>query len=159
MSLEEEIGQLLIQRGLVLAVAETTAGGLISSRIVSVPGSSRYFALGIVAYGRRAKADILKVSEQTLAGQGSVSAEAAAAMAEGVRRAAGCQIGLAESGIAGPIQGRSPKPIGTVYIAIRGPGGGHDSQHQFPGDRSAIRLAMAEAALRCLSEYLKTLPC
>jgi nicotinamide-nucleotide amidase len=156
MRLEEKLGERLQQRGWRIAVAEATCGGLICHRIVSVPGSSKYFERGIVAYSRNAKVDLLRVPQETLQTHGAVSAEAAAAMAEGVRALSGTEMGLAETGIAGPIRGKSPKPIGACYVALATPDGTQVKEFQFSGERLEIMHQMATAALemaaRCLNE-------
>jgi nicotinamide-nucleotide amidase len=156
MRLEEKLGERLQQRGWRIAVAEATCGGLICHRIVSVPGSSKYFERGIVAYSRNAKVDLLRVPQETLQTHGAVSAEAAAAMAEGVRALSGTEMGLAETGIAGPIRGKSPKPVGACYVALATPDGTQVKEFQFSGERLEIMHQMATAALemaaRCLNE-------
>ncbi|MBI2195127.1 MAG: CinA family protein [Planctomycetes bacterium] len=154
MTLEEQVGEILARHGLRLAVAETTAGGLICARLVSVPGSSRYLTCGIVAYSREAKQDLLGVPDAVLSTSGSVSRETAEAMAQGVRKAARADIGLAETGIAGPVRGRSPKPLGTAYIAVSLASATRVREHRFTGDRTAIREAIAEAALAALLAQL-----
>ena len=106
-----------------MAVAETTAGGLVSAALVAVPGSSGYFERGIVAYSKESKLTSLGMDETELDADGAVSAETAAVMAKAVQDLAGATYGLAETGIAGPIRGRSPKPIGTVHLAIASPDG------------------------------------
>ena len=116
--LEVKLGKLLRERGWTIAVAETTTGGLISTRIVSVPGSSAYYERGVIAYSALSKREMLGIDEEVMDTHGAVSAEAACAMAKGVRKVSGADLGLAETGIAGPIRGRSPKPIGTAYIAV-----------------------------------------
>ena len=154
MSLQEQLARILTERGLRIAIAETTAGGLISSRLVSVPGSSEFFDLGIVAYSRRTKIDVLQVPEDVLDTYGSVSAESASAMADAVRERSGSDLGLAETGIAGPLRGRSPKPIGYVCIAISSREGTEVVEQEHPGDREAIRQGIAEGALQALLGYL-----
>ena len=154
MSFEEQIAEIMTERGLTVAVAETTAGGLVSSRLVSVPGSSKYFLLGAVAYSKESKVKLLGISEKFLKENGTVTQETAFAMAEAVRRVAGADIGLAETGIAGPIRGRSPKPIGTACIAVSTPNETKVVTNQYDGDRTAIREAIAEGVLAELLEYL-----
>ena len=154
MSLQEQLARILTERGLRIAIAETTAGGLISSRLVSVPGSSEFFDLAIVAYSRRTKTDVLRVPEEVLDTYGSVSVESASAMAEAVRARSNSDLGLAETGIAGPIRGRSPKPIGHVCIAISSREGTETVEQEYAGDREAIRQGIAEGALQALLGYL-----
>ena len=152
--LEEKLGKLLRERDWTIAVAETTTGGLISARIVSVPGSSAYYERGVIAYSALSKSEMLGIDVQVIDTYGAVSAEAACAMAKGVRKVSGADLGLAETGIAGPIRGRSPKPIGTTYIALAGAEGVVCRDFQFDGDRDAIRNAIADAALQMVIEYL-----
>lgn len=154
MRLEEQLGDLMKQRGWMIAVAEATCGGLICHHIVSVPGSSKYFERGIIAYSRHAKVDMLRVPSETLQTFGAVSAETAAAMAEGVRVLSRTQLGLAETGIAGPIRGKSPKPVGACYIALATPEGIQVREFQFAGERLEIMNQIATAALAMVVEYM-----
>jgi nicotinamide-nucleotide amidase len=152
-----KLGALLRDKGWTLAVTETTTGGLISARIVAVPDSSAYYERGVVAYSKASKIEMLGMNEEVMGQFGAVSEETAVAMAEGVQKVSGATLGLAETGIAGPILGRSPKPAGTAYVALVGPGGAQCKVFVFDGDRDAIREQIAEAALllvceRCLSE-------
>ncbi len=116
--MEEVVASLLIERGLTLAVAESCTGGLIGHRLTDVPGISSAFLLGVVAYSNQAKQSQLGVTAATLERFGAVSTEAAEEMASGVRAAAGSDLGLATTGIAGPGGGSAEKPIGTVCIAL-----------------------------------------
>ena len=152
--LEVKLGELLRERGWTIAVAETTTGGGISARIVSVPGSSAYYERGIIAYSALSKRDMLGIDEKVMDTYGAVSAEAACEMAKGARKVSGADLGLAETGIAGPIRGRSPKPIGTAYIAVAGTEGVVCEVFQFDGDRDAIRNEIADMALQMVIEYL-----
>ena len=152
-SLEITLGHLLRKREWTLAVAETTTGGLISARIVSVPGSSAYYERGAIAYSKAAKVAMLGLDAAAMSAHGAVSAETSTAMAEGIRRVSGAMLGLAETGIAGPIVGRSPKPVGTAFVALSGPRGTHCEAFLFAGDREAIRAQIAEAALRLAVDY------
>src|ERR1044071_471640 len=99
--LEITIGQLLLQRHLTLAVAESCTGGLIGHRITNVPGSSDYFLGGVISYAYDAKERLLGVSHATLYDFGAVSEQTAREMARGARRALGADIGIAVTGIAG----------------------------------------------------------
>src|SRR5512136_3481226 len=109
------IGQMLVERKLKLATAESCTGGLVGHRLTNVPGSSEYFEGGIVAYSYEAKERLLGVHHDTLYEHGAVSAETAIEMAHGVRRALGTDIGIAVTGIAGPGGGLPDKPVGLVY--------------------------------------------
>ena len=154
-SVEERLGRLLIERGWTLSVAETTAGGLICARIVGVPGSSAWFERGVVAYSTQSKIQWLGVQESLLERHGTVSGEVASAMAEAVGRVSGSTLGLAETGIAGPIRGRSPKPLGTAYIALWTPEGIKCQRFAFEGDRSRIRERIAEQALVTAANFVR----
>lgn len=157
-SLEIALGRLLRTRGWTLAVAETTTGGLISARIVAVPGSSAYYERGAIVYSKTAKVDMLGLDAAAMAAHGAVSAETAMAMAEGIRRKSGATLGLAETGIAGPIAGRSPKPVGTAFVALAGPEGVRCQTYLFSGDRDAIRAHIADAALQVVIDYANVIP-
>lgn len=154
-SLEVRLCESMIQRGWTLSVAETTTGGLISSRIVSVPGSSAFFERGLVPYSAGAKTQALGIPQSLLKRCGAVSEEVASAMAEAVGRISHSTLGLAETGIAGPIRGRSPKPLGTAYIALWTPEGVRSERFAFGGDRNAIRGRIAEQALAMVVAYLE----
>jgi nicotinamide-nucleotide amidase len=152
--LEEAVGRLLRERGLTLAVAESCSGGLICHRITNVPGSSDYFLGGVVTYSNRAKMDLLRVTSETLAGHGAVSAETARAMAAGARELFRASVGLAVTGIAGPSGGTPAKPVGTVFIALAQAAGVGARQFLFSGSREEIKAATAEAALAWLHQEL-----
>jgi PncC family amidohydrolase len=117
-----QVVETLSRRGLTVAVAESCTGGLIGHLLTDVPGSSRVYPGGIVAYGNQPKRDLLGVPAELLIAHGAVSAEVASAMAEGVRRAFGANIGIGVTGITGPTGGSEEKPIGTVYIACSAAG-------------------------------------
>lgn len=143
---------MLTERGETVAVAETTAGGLVSAALVAIPGSSAYFERGVVAYSKASKLTSLGMDEATLDSNGAVSSATAAVMAEAVRGLAGATYGLAETGIAGPIRGRSPKPIGTVHLAVAGPDGVLTRDVLLEGDRTGIREGIVGSALAFLSQ-------
>lgn len=117
-TLEAVVGNLLLQKGATVAVAESCTGGLIASRITSVAGSSQWFERGVITYSNQAKMDILKVRQDTLEQFGAVSEQTAVQMAEGLRNLAGTDYAIAVTGIAGPTGGSPQKPTGTVYIAM-----------------------------------------
>ena len=149
------IAQALDARGETLAVAETAAGGLISARLLAIPGASRWFLGGAVAYSAGAKAAWLGLSPEDLAGSGVVSAESAAAMARAARERLGATWGLAEAGIAGPQTGRrSTKPAGLVYVAVSGLIDGVEEVRTGLEDRAGNQQAFAAAALRLLARVL-----
>jgi PncC family amidohydrolase len=152
--IEEEIGVLLIERRFMLAVAESCTGGLISHRVTSVSGSSRYFKGGVVAYANAVKTAVLGVAPGSLRREGAVSGAAAHGMAEGVRKRLSADIGLGVTGIAGPGGARPGKPVGLVFIALAGPGMAEVRRCRFRGNRAAIKRSAARAALGLLREQL-----
>lgn len=139
--------------GTTLGVAESCTGGLLGAAITAVPGASRAFLGGVIAYDDRVKEELLGVEPRSLAAHGAVSGPVALAMAEGVRRALEADWGVAITGVAGPGGGRPDKPVGTVWVATAGPGShGSSRRFAFPGDRGAVRDASVVAALEMLRE-------
>jgi nicotinamide-nucleotide amidase len=120
-SIEEVVGSLLQARGWHIALAESCTGGLVTSRLTDVPGSSAYVERGVVVYSNRAKVELLGVPGDMIREHGAVSESVAAAMAAAVADRAGADVGLAITGIAGPSGATEAKPVGTVCIAVRGP--------------------------------------
>jgi PncC family amidohydrolase len=153
-SLEETIADQLRQRGWYLALAETTTGGIIATRLVRLAGSSAYFDRSIVAYSKEAKVQSLGTDAAVMDQYGAVSLETAAAMAEGLHRISQADLVLAETGIAGPIRGRSPKPLGSTCFALLTPTGIITEEQQFEGDRRGIQEQIAEHALNMITRYL-----
>lgn len=119
MTLEEELGKYLIENKLTIAIAESCTGGLLSSKLTDVSGSSEYVKLNFVTYANEAKHKILGVSWDILNNFGAVSEECAEAMANGLYEATDCDIALCTTGIAGPTGGTKEKPVGLVYISMR----------------------------------------
>lgn len=154
-ALAASIGEALAANRWRLALAETTAGGCISARLLSVPGASRWFDRGIIAYSGAAKRQALDLDADFLLTHGAVSVETVTVTAERLRQHAGVDFAVAESGIAGP-QGsrRSPKPVGTVVIGVAGPERTRCEEHSFEGSRVQIMGQIAEAALMMLAEEI-----
>jgi len=152
---ESVCGALLSARGLSLCVAESCTGGRLAHRITSVPGSSGYFAGGVVAYSNEVKTALLGVSRGLIGRHGAVSAEVAAAMALGAARLMGADVALSTTGVAGPSGGTPKKPVGLVYIALAGRGRVVVRRRMFAGSRREVREAAAEAALGLLGKSLK----
>jgi len=152
--LEEMVGALLTQRKLTLGVAESCTGGLISARITNIAGSSGYFERGAVVYSNRAKTEMLGLSPDLLERHGAVSAEVAAALAQGIRQAAGTDLGLAVTGIAGPGGGTDAKPVGLVYLSLSSAQGVKTTEHRFLGDREQVRSKTSQVALDMVRKYL-----
>jgi nicotinamide-nucleotide amidase len=144
--LEAVVGDLLRERGLTLAVAESCSGGLLSSRLTDVPGSSAYFDRGAVCYSNEAKIDWLGVPAALIAAHGAVSEPVAEAMARGIRAAAGASVGVGITGVAGPGGGTPDKPVGMVAIAIAGEVSTVRT-FQFLGARDMVKFQSAQAAL------------
>lgn len=119
MTLEEQLAKILIENKLTIATAESCTGGLLSSRLTDVSGSSDYTKLNFVTYANKAKHQILDVSWDILNNYGAVSEECAEAMANGLQKITGCNIALCTTGIAGPTGGTKEKPVGLVYISIK----------------------------------------
>ena len=156
-SLEQEIGYLLRERGLTIAIAESSTGGLISHLITDVPGSSSYYKGTVVAYDNEVKIKILGVKRETLEKYKSVSYQTGEEMAQRVREALDADIGLSETGIAGPTSGSSGKRVGLFYIGLSSRQGNRVKEHIFHGDRLENKQSAAQAALAMLKEYLQEL--
>lgn len=139
--------RLLTAAGLTVALAESCTGGLIAKLLTDQPGASAFLERGAVTYANRAKTGWLKIPAALLASHGAVSSECAQGMAEGIRRAAGTNLGLAVTGIAGPDGGTAEKPVGTVYLALASAAGTRVEAFRFNGDRAQIRLRSACTAL------------
>lgn len=154
-ALTRELADLLAARGLVCATAESCTGGLIGATLTALPGSSRWYAGGVVAYANEVKTALLGVPADMLAAHGAVSRPVAERMAHGARRATGADVGLATTGVAGPDGGTPDKPVGTVWL---GWSMGHETRAElrhFAGDRDAVRAAAVERALAGLLEWLR----
>jgi nicotinamide-nucleotide amidase len=141
------VGDVLWERGLSVATAESCTGGLIGAMLTEIPGSSRYYLGSVVAYANVVKSDLLGVLQAELEEYGAVSREVAEAMATGVREAIGADIGVAVTGIAGPKGGSPEKPVGTVWIAVASAGGVESEGHQFGNERQVVRERAAAIAL------------
>lgn len=125
-----------------------------ASAITAWSGSSAYFLGSIVAYVNDAKANLLHVSQQTLAERGAVSAECAVEMATGARAVFGADIGVSTTGIAGPTGATERKPVGLVYTSIATDAETRTAEHHFAGDRAQITRSAIEAALTMLNDEL-----
>jgi nicotinamide-nucleotide amidase len=146
-TMEQALGGLLAGRQVMLAVAESCTGGLLAQRVSAVPGASRYFRGGVVAYANEAKRDLLGVPEALLAMQGAVSAAVARAMAEGARSRFGADLAVSTTGIAGPDGGTPEKPVGLVFIGFADAQGSEAHEFLFPFDRERHRLVTSQVAL------------
>jgi nicotinamide-nucleotide amidase len=141
------VGRTLRQKGYTLAIAESCTGGLVGTMLTSEPGASEFLLMDAVTYANSAKTRVLGVDEDVIRGHGAVSAEVAAAMAEGAKRVSGADVALALTGIAGPAGGSDEKPVGLVFIAVASPSGTVVKERKFGGDRRQIQTLAAYAGL------------
>jgi nicotinamide-nucleotide amidase len=153
-SLEAVVGDLLATRELHIAVAESCTGGLLTSRLTDVPGSSRYVDRAVVTYSNQAKTEMLGVPADLIAAHGAVSEPVAEAMAAAVRRQAGADVGVAITGIAGPGGGTPQKPVGTVCIAAVVPERQRVRTARFLGEREHVKFQATQAALDMVRRLL-----
>lgn len=153
-TLEELVGQLLLEKKQTLALAESCTGGYISHRITRIGGSSAYFYGGAVTYSNDAKVRFLGVDPKTLETYGAVSRETALEMARGIRKRTGASLGLSVTGIAGPSGGSPQKPVGTVWISIARERGNRARLFNLRGDRERVILGTSQAALHWLRVML-----
>jgi nicotinamide-nucleotide amidase len=148
-TMEHSLAQELVARSLTLAVAESVTGGLVSSRLVNVPGASAWYRGALVSYASDVKFDLLRVTPGPV-----VSATAVQEMADGVRHLLGSDVGLAISGVAGP-ESQDGQAPGTVFVGISLRGVTHHSKFSLPGDRPRIRQYSSISALQALRQILR----
>lgn len=149
-TLESAVGKKLAGAHKTLAIAESCTGGLISNRITNVPGSSKYFKMGIVVYSNEAKISLLNLPRDIISKYGAVSRQTAIEMAKNIREISGADIGLSVTGIAGPTGATKTKPAGLVYIAISTPKKTIWKEFHFRGEREVIKFRSSQAALDML---------
>jgi nicotinamide-nucleotide amidase len=152
--LEAVVGDLLVERGLHIGVAESCTGGLIASRLTDIPGSSRYVDQSVVVYSNEAKTDLLGVSPDLLREHGAVSEPVAVAMAEGIKAKARAGIGVGVTGIAGPSGGSPEKPVGTVVVSVVTDADHRVRTFRFFGEREQVKFQAAQAALDMVRRML-----
>jgi nicotinamide-nucleotide amidase len=154
-TLEQVVGELLLDRRLTIAAAESCTGGLMMTRLTDVPGSSAYVLGGVVCYSNEMKRDVLKVVESQLRDYGAVSEPVAVSLAEHVKEIAAANVGVSITGIAGPGGGSPHKPVGTVVIAVVHENGvANVRTFQFIGDRPQVRFQASQAALEMVRRQL-----
>ncbi|MEY2804585.1 MAG: hypothetical protein RL657_1921 [Pseudomonadota bacterium] len=157
----ETLAQRLLQRGWMLATAESCTGGMVAARCTDLAGSSQWFERGFVTYSNEAKHEMLGVDTALIKAHGAVSEAVARAMALGALRHSRAQVSVAITGVAGPGGGSADKPVGTVWFgwaapSDSGPTVGSDTAFvkteicHFTGDRHAVRLASLQHALQGL---------
>ena len=142
------------ERGWTLASAESCTGGLVGAELTALAGASDVYVGGVIAYSNDVKRTQLGVAKETLQAHGAVSAETAAEMAAGVRRALAADVGVSDTGIAGPGGGTPEKPVGLVFLAVTSPDGDVSERLQLEGDRQAIREQATDEALHLLRRVL-----
>lgn len=152
--MEEVVGSLLAAQHKTIACAESCTGGLLTSRLTDIPGSSAYVIGAVVSYTNEMKERLVGVKPETIAVHTEISAETAGEMAEGIRRVIGTDLGVGITGIAGPGGGTDEKPVGLVYIAVTGSNGTKVRENHFRGQRGEIKQKSAEEALQMIYEYL-----
>lgn len=151
--LAEKLGEYLTKKNIRIAVAESCTGGLLGHLITNVPGASKYFIGGIVAYDNSVKMNLLGVRRETLETYGAVSEQCAIEMAIGVKKLLNSDVSIGITGIAGPTGGSSVKPIGLVYMAVASEKV-YSRKYNFSGDRVSIKLQAVENAMRFLMEVI-----
>jgi nicotinamide-nucleotide amidase len=145
----------LTRRGERVALAESCTGGMVAQMLTAVPGSSNVFELGVVAYANDVKTGVVGVPAELLAAHGAVSEPVARALAEGIRRRGRANWGIGITGIAGPTGGTDEKPVGTVWMALSGPGGTQALHRVFRGDRDRVRRTASYEALDMLRRAME----
>jgi len=139
---------------LTIASAESATGGMIAARLTNVPGCSSYFKGAVVAYSNDIKINILGVKKKTLEKHGAVSQQTAIEMAQGVRALLKVDIGISDTGIAGPTGSSINKPIGLFYVGLSSIDKNISKEIRFSGNREENRKNIAEIALELLNQYL-----
>lgn len=152
---EAEIGLILSAKRWHIALAETSTGGYIGYLLTSVPGSSTYFDRSVVAYSNQAKQSLLQVPARVLKNHGAVSLQTAFAMATNIQQFSRVEVGLAVTGLTGPLMGRSQKPIGLTYIVLALPHVTLWWEGVLPGERTEIQRQSAHKALELLRDVLR----
>lgn len=156
LALAERLQGLCLGRGLTMATAESCTGGLLAAVVTEIPGASGYFRGSVVAYANETKIVLLDVPEATLEAHGAVSAQAARAMAAGIRSRLGVSMAVSVTGVSGPDGGSAEKPVGLTYIGLADAGTSDVRRYTWTGDRAANRHDSVRAALRWLIERAET---
>ena len=159
-SLEYVVIQGLKEKGLTLGCAESCTGGLMAKRLTDIPGASAVFKGGIVSYTNEVKQNVLQVPEELLEQHGAVSGQVAAAMAQGARRALGCDIALSSTGVAGPDRDDRGNEVGVMFVAIATQSGVHVRPLRLGTRpmRERLRIQTASHAFDLARRYLAGLP-
>jgi nicotinamide-nucleotide amidase len=150
----EIVGKLLVAKQQTIACAESCTGGLLTSMLTDVAGSSAYVMGSVVSYTNSIKERLVGVNPATIAAHTEISAETAGEMAEGIRQLIGTDLGVGITGLAGPGGGTKVRPVGLVYIAVTGDKGTKVRENRFQGNRVEIKQQSAEMALQMIVEYV-----
>lgn len=155
--LEQVIGKLLLKKKKTLSIAESCTGGLLADRITDIPGSTKYFQIGVVTYSNESKNKVLNIPIETIKEHGAVSRQVASLMAKNVRLLGRSDIGIGISGIAGPTGGTKKKPVGLVYISLSTKDKTLCKEFRFLGQRNIIKFKATQAALNMIRNTLSLL--
>ena len=151
------VGDILLEKRLMLATVESCTGGWIAQTVTNIPGSSAWFERGFVTYSNEAKQELVGVQAETLTKHGAVSREVAVEMVLGGVQRSRADVAVSVTGIAGPDGGTPEKPVGTVWIAWADRHGSSEAIcYGLQGDRRAVREASVEHALCGLTDFLNT---
>lgn len=154
MRIEEKTARLLKAKNKTISVAESCTGGLLANKLTNIPGSTKYFKLGIVSYSNKSKTKLLKIPQNHFKKYGAVSKEIARQMAIGVRKIQKSYFGVGITGIAGPSGGTKVKPVGLVFIAVSTNRRTLCEKYLFRGTRLQIKNKAANQALQLLLKLL-----
>ena len=158
-SLAEVCRAQLLRRGMTLATAESCTGGMVAERLTAIPGASKVYRGGVVSYWTDVKADVLRVPPEILDTYGPVSEECARAMAEGVRKITGAELGVSVTGAAGPDPDERGVPVGVVYIGLAAPDGTWCRKLDLgPRRRDRVQGLAANHVFDVVRRYLQGLP-
>lgn len=155
--MEIELGKLLLEKNLTIACAESCTGGLLTSKLTDVAGSSAYVQGSIVSYSNEVKNSVLKVKAETLKEFGAVSEQTARQMSANVREICKADIGVGVTGIAGPEGGTVDKPVGTVYISVSSDNKTVVKRFNFRGSRIEIKNQVCDAAMDMAKQLISNL--
>jgi len=152
--LVRRLGDLLVERGFHLGLAESCTGGMLGERITAISGASSYFLGGVLSYDDRVKVRVLGVPRDVIAEKGAVSAECALAMARGVKQLLSSEVAVSITGVAGPGGGTAAKPVGTTFIAVVTSQYERVERYAWAGSRQEIRQRSVEAAIELVINTL-----
>jgi len=154
MDIIRQIHKLLINSKKTIAIAESCTGGLISTYLTNMPGSSKYFILALTAYSNKAKEKMLKIPHSIIKRNGAVSKEVAELMAKNIRHISGADFGISTTGIAGPGGATPDKPVGTVFVSLYANNLIQTKKLKLKGSRQSIRTQASKSALKLLKNYI-----